>query len=199
MRPNRCGPAARLAVRPSSPPDKLRNIRDAAKTSSPTPSEISANTTPARRVVSAPNSMPKKRPAAAPASGTSGIGSPKPALIARMTWIAAKPPKPKYTAWPNESRPVCPRSRLYDSANTVAMAIWLKSERPKLLLKPGICGRTSNRPMAISHEPCSRNHALLTETSESEDGVASLALMFRACPSGPSGAGSTSAPAKGRE
>jgi hypothetical protein len=117
-------------------------MRIAAKTSSPTPSEISANTTPARRVETAPKSMPKKRPAVAPAIGTSGIGIGSPPLIARMRWMLAYPPSPKYTAWPNDSSPVWPSSRLYDSANTAAIPICESSERPKLPSSPGTCGRT---------------------------------------------------------
>jgi len=61
----------------------------AAKTSSPTPSEMRANTTPARRVVTAPKTSPKNSPAPAPASGTSSIGMGSPPSMARMRWMLA--------------------------------------------------------------------------------------------------------------
>ena len=75
----------RLAVMPSSPPKRPGSMNVAAYINSPTPSEISAKIVPALRVVIAPNSRPPSSPPAAPASGTSTIGSGRPWLIARIT------------------------------------------------------------------------------------------------------------------
>ena len=109
----------------------------AAYISSPTPSEISAKIVPDLLVVIAPKNKPPSSPPPAPARGTSATGSGRPWLIARMTWMAAYPPRPKYTACPNDRRPVCPKSRLNDSANTAAMAICVSSDRPKSESTPG--------------------------------------------------------------
>jgi len=83
------GVRVRLAVTPSSPPKNPGSISVAAWIISPTPSEMSAKMVPARRVVTAPNTMPKASPAAAPASGTSGTGTGRPAFTARRKWIEA--------------------------------------------------------------------------------------------------------------
>ncbi|MCY1356127.1 hypothetical protein D9M69_425690 [compost metagenome] len=39
------------------------------------------------------------------------------------TCTAMKAPSPEYTAWPNDSMPVCPSSMLYDSAKMIMMPI----------------------------------------------------------------------------
>ena len=69
---------------PSSPPKIPGSMNVAAYTSSPTPSEISAKIVPALLVVTEPNTIPASSPPAAPASGTSTIGSGRPWLIARI-------------------------------------------------------------------------------------------------------------------
>ena len=85
MRPKGCGPLVRLAVMPSSPPKKPVSMREAATTSSPSPSVIMAKTVPARLVVTEPKRMPKKSPPAAPKIGTSGIGTgSSPELMSRI-------------------------------------------------------------------------------------------------------------------
>ncbi len=79
---------------PSSPPKKRVSIRDAATTNSPSPSVIMAKTVPARFVVTEPKMMPKSRPPAAPNTGTSGMGTGRPALMSRISMnrdVAAQP------------------------------------------------------------------------------------------------------------
>ncbi len=52
-----CGRAVRSVVMPASPPNTLRRISDDDATSSPMPSEIIANTVPARFVITQPIRM----------------------------------------------------------------------------------------------------------------------------------------------
>ncbi len=47
-----------------------------------------AKTVPARLVVTEPKSTPKRSPPAAPNTGTSGMGTGRPALISRIAWMA---------------------------------------------------------------------------------------------------------------
>lgn len=113
------GPLARSIGTPPTPPNHAGTLHAAAATHSPRPSVIIANAVPARRVASTPNSRPKAAPAAPPTSGSSGSGPPK-----RLNQCAAaNAPRPANAAWPNDSRPVVPSCRLYDSASTTSAAV----------------------------------------------------------------------------
>ena len=96
----------RSALTPASPPKKLTKINDEAATNSPMPSEIIANTVPALCV----EKLPTKTAAISPISPpTSGIRVMEKYTVSNSimisAWTAINPPRPKYTAWPNESIP----------------------------------------------------------------------------------------------
>src|SRR5258708_6210031 len=132
--PNNGAPNTRFALMPASPPNNAGNIGAIEATISPTPSEIIANIVPARRVVTPPRISPAARPPSPPISGSTTMSQapPAPALPAqRIAWIAQNAPSPKYTAWPNDKRPVWPSSMLYDSAKIVAIPIWHISDSAK--------------------------------------------------------------------
>ena len=65
-------------------------MSDEAAIISPMPSEIIANTVPARLVEKLPNSKPKNKPASPPASGVSGSGIKNPAPPASWMRCIAK-------------------------------------------------------------------------------------------------------------
>ncbi len=64
-------------------------------TSSPMPSEIIANTVPARLVITQPMIIAKTRPPIPPNNGMNGSGIGQPCdTTAFIMWQAAKPPRP---------------------------------------------------------------------------------------------------------
>ena len=80
---------------PSSPPKKLRRMKELEETSSPMPSVIMEKTRPPRRDTSGPNRKPKARPPNPPTGTNAGSGKPKPASTAALSaWIATNPPRP---------------------------------------------------------------------------------------------------------
>ena len=80
---------------PDSPPNTLRRMSDDDATSSPMPSEIIANTVPARLVITQPTRIAKARPPMPPTRGMKGSGTGQSWLAtAFMTWTARKPPRP---------------------------------------------------------------------------------------------------------
>ena len=104
---------ARLVVMPSSPPKKRSKISEEAAIISAMPSEIMAKTVPARLVEKLPTTAANSSPPSPPTRGTRGTGSHRPCRAARFrAWAAKNPPKPKYTAWPNDSMPPWPSSML---------------------------------------------------------------------------------------
>ncbi len=112
-------PLARSIGTPPIPPNQAGTLHAAAATHSPSPSVIIANAVPERRVASSPAAKPKAAPATPPTSGNSGSGPPK--------WLnqcaAANAPRPANAACPNDSSPVVPSCRLYDSASTTSAAV----------------------------------------------------------------------------
>ncbi len=92
-----------------------------------------ANAVSPRLVATDPASTAATSPPAAPTSGSSGAGIGQPLPAARIRCMAAKPPKPRKTAWPKSSMPPCPSSMLNDSANTMAMPMRQSSDRPNPL------------------------------------------------------------------
>lgn len=90
-----CGKAVRSVVMPASPPNTERRINDEDATNSPMPSEIIANTVPARFVITQPITNAKTRPPTPPNNGMKGSGIGQScATTAFIMWQAAKPPRP---------------------------------------------------------------------------------------------------------
>ena len=92
-----------------------------------------ANAVSPRLVATDPARTAVTSPPAAPTSGNAGAGIHHPAPAARMACMAAKPPKPRNTAWPKSSMPPWPSSMLNDSANTIAMPMRHSNDRPNPL------------------------------------------------------------------
>ncbi|MDT4824040.1 hypothetical protein FQZ97_572810 [compost metagenome] len=113
----------RMADRPASPPNTPFRCGASACSSSASASVIIEKYTPARMVANQPATRPNSRPATPPASGIRGVGSRPAPPSAFMAWMVANVPTPKYAAWPKDSMPPWPASRLKAQANSAAISI----------------------------------------------------------------------------
>ncbi len=85
----------RIVEMPDSPPNTDVQVGASVNSSSASASVTIAKYTPVRWVASQPNTRPKKRPTAAPASGSSGVGHATrcPSTVF-IRWSVAKAPRP---------------------------------------------------------------------------------------------------------
>ncbi len=101
----------RMVEMPDSPPNRPLSCGASECSNSAMARVIMAKAVPLRWVANQPATTPKTRPATAPTSGISGVGSSPVPPRAFMPWTVAKAPTPKYAACPKESMPARPASR----------------------------------------------------------------------------------------